>query len=96
MDRITSSEIDKAIFKPSKEDKNDVQDKDDRHRIDHKYAMISHDYNLPAWSWIGQQFFGSIQNCINDYFNKYSILKADRFLLHDLKIKKIPPGGGFH
>ena len=73
-----------------------VQDKDDRHRIDHKYAMISHDYNLPAWSWIGQQFFGSIQNCINDYFNKYSILKADRFLLHDLKIKKIPPGGGFH
>ena len=47
MERITSSEIDKAIFKPSKEDKNDVQDKDEREVVAYTERLQEVDEKSP-------------------------------------------------
>ena len=47
MDRITSSEIDKAIFKPSKEDKNDIQDKDEREVVAYTERLQEVDEKSP-------------------------------------------------
>lgn len=73
-----------------------VQEEKDRHITDNKVSILSHSYDLAAWSYLGREFFGCMNNCVTDYFNTYSILKKDRFLLYDLKVKKIPAGGGFH
>jgi len=73
-----------------------VQEEKDRHITDNKVSILSHSYDLAAWSYLGREFFGSMNNCVTDYLDTYSILKKDRFLLYDLKVKKIPAGGGFH
>jgi hypothetical protein len=66
------------------------------HRIDHKFSNMSHNYDLSAWTWIGEHFFPAIKNCIDNYISTYSILSKGKFLIYDVKAKKIPAGGGFH
>ena len=34
--------------------------------------------------------------CVNDYLETYSLLSRSRFMLYDCKLKKFPPGSGFH
>ena len=34
--------------------------------------------------------------CIDEYLETFSVLGQRKFLVHDLKLKKIPSGGGFH
>ena len=62
-----------------------VQEEKDRHITDNKVSILSHSYDLAAWSYLGREFFGCMNECVTDYFNTYSILKKDRFLLYDLK-----------
>ena len=60
-----------------------VQEEKDRHITDNKVSILSHSYDLAAWSYLGREFFGCMNECVTDYFNTYSILKKDRFLFPD-------------
>ena len=53
-------------------------------------------YYLTKWSKIGDHFLPSIKDYVLDYIKNYSILKEKNIFFHDCKVKKIPPGGGFH
>jgi hypothetical protein len=66
------------------------------HRINQKAINFSQHYDLTAWTWIGDKFFPVIQECVNDYMETYSVLLRGKFLIYDVKTKKIPAGGGFH
>jgi hypothetical protein len=66
------------------------------HRVDDHGVFFSHDYNLKSWSWLGESFLPKIQHHVQNYMEKYSILMKSRFLMHDIKAKKIDCGGGFH
>lgn len=72
------------------------QSNEKNHKVNHKFVNMSHDYDLSAWTWIGEHFFPAIKNCIDDYISNYSVLSRGKFLIYDVKAKKIPPGGGFH
>lgn len=72
------------------------QDEAVKHRIDQKAENLSQDYSLQAWSSLGKTFFNSITDYVSSYMEQYTILKQDKFLLYDIKVKKIPIGGGFH
>jgi hypothetical protein len=64
------------------------------HRINQKAINFSQHYDLTAWTWIGDKFFPVIQECVNDYMETYSVLLRGKFLIYDVKTKKIPAGGG--
>ena len=44
----------------------------------------------------GVKFLPNIQRYVNSYLDEYSILSRKKFLIYDVKVKKIPDGGGFH
>ena len=67
-----------------------------RHTTDHKSYNASCNFHTTAGSWLGTNFLPYIQDPVNDYLQKYSVLGRARFLLYDVKAKKIPLGGGFH
>jgi len=41
-------------------------------------------------------FFNGLQNCLNIYTQKYSILKQTDIRTLDMKLQKTSPGGGYH
>jgi hypothetical protein len=45
---------------------------------------------------MGESFLPGIQPYIQKYIKKYSILAPNRYILYDVKAKKIDVGGGFH
>ena len=65
-------------------------------REDHKTVNISHDYNFSASSRIAEEIFPKIKPCVDEYLQAFNVLGLRKFLLHDLKLKEIPAGGGFH
>jgi len=71
-------------------------DRGKKHAMDQMTSNLAMHYQFPAWSWVGDNFFSQINPIINDYFTEYSILNNKKFLLYDVKVKKIPLGGGFH
>ena len=64
--------------------------------IEHLTLNMSFDYDLHAWSWIGDNINGNMQKCIDHYLKQFPQLGKNRFLINDFKIKKIPAGCGFH
>ena len=56
---------------------------------DVKYDMLSGD-NLPL------TFLPMVKDYVDDYLDRYSLLKHEVMLMFDVKAKKIPIGGGFH
>ena len=56
---------------------------------DANYDMLSGD-NLPL------TFLPMIKEYVDDYLERYSLLKHEILLMFDVKAKKIPVGGGFH
>ena len=68
------------------------------HLEDHKVVTVNNDYDLdlPASSLISRTIFPKFKPCIDDYVKLYSLLGKRRFLVYDLKLKKIEPGAGFH
>ena len=71
-------------------------DKEKLTREDHKTVNISHDYNFSASSRIAEEIFPKIKPCVDEYLQAFNVLGVRKFLLHDLKLKEIPAGGGFH
>ena len=63
---------------------------------DHKVVNVTHDYDLGASSKLATILFPGFKPCVTEYLESISILRSKKFLLHDLKLKKIPAGGGFH
>lgn len=41
-------------------------------------------------------FHNGLQNCFDDYTNKFSILKQDNLISHGMKLQRTGPGGGYH
>lgn len=68
----------------------------DNHKVDHVEANLHHFYHLPAWSSIGTKFFDGLTPLLKDYAETYSILGNVPLMYYDVKVKKIPPGGGYH
>ena len=53
-------------------------------------------YDFPAYSQLATDILTKFKPCVDEYIEAVSILKPYKFLLFDMKIKKIPIGGGFH
>lgn len=66
------------------------------HIIDDHFINFSHHYDLKSWTWMGESFLPVAQKYIQQYIQKYSILSPNRYILYDVKAKKIDIGGGFH
>ena len=56
---------------------------------DARYEMLSGE-NLPL------TFLPMVKEYVDDYLDRYSLLKHEVMLMFDVKAKKIPIGGGFH
>ena len=67
----------------------------EKHRADQEECNITH-YDLNASNPIGPLFFEKTGEAVNQYLKKYSVLGQSDFLFYDLKLKHIPPAGGFH
>ena len=65
-------------------------------QVDNKSVNITFDYDFPAYSFLAKEIIPKFKPCIDEYIEAVNILRNYRFLTYDLKIKKIPIGGGFH
>ncbi len=63
---------------------------------EHKSFNIAHNYHMSAASWLGEKILPRMEPCVNHYLEMFSVLGKSSFRCHDLKIKKIDPGAGFH
>lgn len=68
----------------------------EKHLIEHYSANLALHYDLPAWSWIAQNISPSLRTCTQHYLDVFSVLNRERYFFLDFKVKRIPPGGGFH
>ena len=66
------------------------------HIVDNHTLNLAHYFTLPAWNWIGRNIRPRMAICINHYMKEFSVLDRTQLLFSDFKVKKIPPGGGFH
>jgi len=68
------------------------------HNTDHISTNTSHDWVLDekAGCKISTLILPKFKPCVDEYLQAFSVLSDYKFLLYDLKIKKIPMGGGFH
>ena len=65
-------------------------------QVDNKSVNITFDYDFPAYSFLAKEIIPKFKPCIDEYIEAVNILRNYKFLTYDLKIKKIPIGGGFH
>ena len=73
-----------------------VHDTENLHQVNHKTANVSYSYDFPSYSQLADEIIPKFKPCIDEYLNAVSILKDFKFLIYDLKVKKIPICGGFH
>ena len=68
------------------------------HNTDHISTNTSHDWVLDekAGCKISTLILPKFKPCVDEYLQAFSVLSDYKFLLYDLKIKRIPMGGGFH
>ena len=75
------------------------EERDRRHYKDDMSSNITCDYDdidLIGDSRVAEEILNYMKPCIEDYLEEFSILSNSRFLMHDMKLKRIAPGGGFH
>tara|TARA_B100000424_G_scaffold209697_1_gene167062 strand:+ start:208 stop:780 length:573 start_codon:yes stop_codon:yes gene_type:complete len=79
-------------------DKNNLltYDTEKLNEVDNKTINLTHSYNLASYSYLADLILPKFKPCIDEYIEAVSILRDYKFLTYDLKIKKIPMGGGFH
>ena len=65
-------------------------------QVDNKSVNVTFDYDFPAYSFLAKEIIPKFKPCIDEYIEAVNILRNYKFLTYDLKIKKIPIGGGFH
>ena len=64
--------------------------------IEHYTSNLAEYYDLPSWSWIARNISPRIKTCVQHYLDTFNVLNRQRYFFLDFKVKKIPPGGGFH
>ena len=64
--------------------------------VDHKSVNCCFHYDLPAYSYLSEEIIPRFKPCVEEYLETFTILNGQQFLVYDLKVKKIPIGGGFH
>ena len=64
--------------------------------VDHKSVNCCFHYDLPAYSYLSEEIIPRFKPCVEEYLETFNILNGQQFLVYDLKVKKIPIGGGFH
>ena len=65
-------------------------------QVDNKSANASFNYDFPPYGFLAKEIIPKFKPCIDEYIEAVNILKNYKLLTYDLKIKKIPIGGGFH
>ena len=65
-------------------------------RQDHRVVNVTHEYDFSMSSRICEEMFPKLKPCVDEYLKAFRILGQRKFLIHDLKLKEIPAGGGFH
>ena len=73
-----------------------LSDDEKLHEVDHKSINLCDSYDFPAYSHLSQEIIPKFKPCVDEYLKTFSILNSYKFLIYDLKLKKIPMGGGFH
>ena len=70
----------------------------DRHIQDHLVFNYANDfeYSLENDCVVTKLLLSNLSICLQHYLDQYSILNLSKFLAYDCKVKKIPPGAGFH
>jgi len=63
---------------------------------DDKVINITHEYDYCSSSRLAVQILPKLKPCVDEYLQTFSVLNVRKFLLHDIKLKIIPAGGGFH
>ena len=63
---------------------------------DDKVINITHEYDYCSSSRLAVQILPKLKPCVDEYLQAFNVLGMRKFLLHDLKLKEIPAGGGFH
>ncbi len=71
-------------------------DKKYLNKVDNKVVNITHEYDYCSSSRLAEQIFPKLKPCVDEYLQTFSVLNLRKFLLHDIKLKIIPAGGGFH
>ncbi len=73
-------------------------DKTSLHTTDNATINVAHDWDMDetASSKIANLILPRFKPCVDEYLQAFSVLNNYKFLLYDVKIKKIPIGGGFH
>ena len=71
-------------------------DKNKLAREDHKTVNITHEYDFSSSSRLAEDIFPKLKPCVDEYLQAFGVLGLRKFLLHDIKLKEIPAGGGFH
>jgi len=75
-----------------------LRENDNLHDRDHETLNFSNDadYDLTSSDKLVRNFLPTIKPCVDQYLQDYSVLGLSNFLLYDVKVKRIPIGGGFH
>ena len=63
---------------------------------DDKVINITHEYDYCSSSRLAVQILPKLKPCVDEYLQTFSVLNLRKFLLHDIKLKIIPAGGGYH
>ena len=73
-------------------------DKSALHLQDHEAINIAYNYDwdLPTSTRLSKNILPKFKQCCDEYLQTFSVLGRNKFLIYDLKIKKIPICGGFH
>ena len=71
-------------------------DTDNLTQVDNKSANVTFDYDFPPYGFLAKEIIPKFKPCIDEYIEAVNILKGYKLLTYDLKLKKIPIGGGFH
>ena len=69
------------------------------HNVHHHAYNLNQEYydvNLVADHRVAKEILSNLQGCLDNYLQTFTLLGENRFLLTDVKLKKIPEGGGFH
>ena len=93
---FTEQECDEYVNYINILENNSFLEQDDRsvQHVDHKSIRSSYSFDLPSVSYLSEKIIPKFHPCVNEYLNTF-ILQG-KFSVYDLKIKKIPIGGGFH
>jgi len=95
---FTAEDCDKCIEYIENFDTKNIltYDTEKLNEVDNKTINITHGYDLSSYSFFADLILPKFKPCIDEYIEAVNILRHYKFLTYDLKIKKIPMGGGFH